>query len=106
MILLMFATLIGAAITVAVLWPHGVLVMLLGAPFGGSFLALVAGGYLALRGTARDEESRGATLQSTKEMVTALKRTHEQLARQSGDAQPATTALADAQRARRAAGIL
>jgi hypothetical protein len=35
--------LIGASVTIVVLWPHGAFLALVSAPFGGSFLALLAG---------------------------------------------------------------
>ena len=41
--------LIGGLITVVLLWPHGALVALVGAPFGGSFTALVVAFLLAWR---------------------------------------------------------
>ncbi len=47
MILLIAAAIVGGPITVALLWPYGLAVALLGAPFGASFLALIAGLLLA-----------------------------------------------------------
>jgi hypothetical protein len=35
--------LIGASVTIVVLWPYGAFLALVSAPFGGSFLALLAG---------------------------------------------------------------
>jgi hypothetical protein len=35
--------LIGSFVTVVVLWPYGAFLALISAPFGGSFLALLAG---------------------------------------------------------------
>jgi hypothetical protein len=49
MILLVFAALLGASITLAALWPYGALVALIAVPFGGSTAAAVAGAVLALR---------------------------------------------------------
>lgn len=38
---LMLSALIGAAVTFAALWPLGAAIALVGAPFGGSLLALL-----------------------------------------------------------------
>jgi hypothetical protein len=43
MILVLPTALIGASVTFALLWPHGAFLALVSAPFGGSFLALLAG---------------------------------------------------------------
>jgi hypothetical protein len=48
MALLLVAALLGGFITFAMLLPYGILTALLGAPFGGSFLTLMAGLLLAL----------------------------------------------------------
>lgn len=40
-ILMMISAIIGAAITIALLWPYGMALAFLGAPVGGSLLALV-----------------------------------------------------------------
>jgi membrane protein implicated in regulation of membrane protease activity len=61
MILLMVATSIGGAVTVAVLWPFGALTALLSAPFGGSFLALVAGLSLAILRTRVERKQERST---------------------------------------------
>ncbi len=65
MILLMVAAWIGGAVTFAVLWPYGALTALLCAPFGGSFLALMAGLSLAILRTRaeRMQERRAASFQ-------------------------------------------
>jgi hypothetical protein len=47
MIVLLAAALIGGLVTFVALLPYGVLIALLGAPFGGSFLTLIAGLLLA-----------------------------------------------------------
>ncbi|GEO18732.1 hypothetical protein [Microvirga aerophila] len=47
MIVLLAAALIGGLVTFAALPPFGVLIALLGAPFGGSFSTLIAGLLLA-----------------------------------------------------------
>jgi hypothetical protein len=73
MVLLLVAALLGGFITFAVLWPYGVLVALVGAPFGGSFLCLMAGLLLALMRTrakrgvepASDRATAAHTPQST-----------------------------------------
>ena len=56
MILLVLASLIGFAITFALLWPYGVLVAVIGASFGGSSLAAISAVCLALRSS----EPKGA----------------------------------------------
>jgi hypothetical protein len=48
MALLLVAALLGGFATFAMLLPYGILVALLGAPFGGSLLCLMAGLLLAL----------------------------------------------------------
>ncbi len=47
MFLLIPAAITGGATTAVLLWPFGVLVALIAAPFGGSLLAVVAAGFLA-----------------------------------------------------------
>jgi hypothetical protein len=49
MILLLFATLAGGALTFAFLWPYGLLIALTGAPLGAGLLTLCAALYIALR---------------------------------------------------------
>jgi hypothetical protein len=56
MALLLVATLLGGFITFALLWPYGILVALVGAPFGGSFLCLMAGLLLALLRTRAERD--------------------------------------------------
>jgi hypothetical protein len=48
MVLLLVAALLGGFITFAMLLPYGILTALVAAPFGGSFLTLLAGLLLAL----------------------------------------------------------
>lgn len=40
--LLLVSAIIGAGVTVVVIWPHGALVALAAAPFGGSLIAVLA----------------------------------------------------------------
>jgi hypothetical protein len=61
MILLLVAALLGGLITFAMLLPSGILVALVGAPFGGSFLILLAGCLLAFQ---RTRAERGVELAS------------------------------------------
>jgi hypothetical protein len=49
LVLVMIAALVGGLITTVVLWPFGALIALAGAPLGGSSLALVVVGFLAVR---------------------------------------------------------
>jgi hypothetical protein len=49
MILLVLVALVGASVTFMALLSHGFLLALIVAPFGGSTLAALAGGLLALR---------------------------------------------------------
>ena len=59
MMILMVAALMGGSVTLATLWPYGVLTALIGAPFGGSLLALLAGLLLAfLRTKAEQRQER------------------------------------------------
>lgn len=46
---LMLSALIGAAVTFSVLWPLGAIIALIGAPLGGSLLALVVSVLLGSR---------------------------------------------------------
>ena len=71
-IVLLFASLLGGSITLALLWPYGVLVAVLGAPFGGSIMTVLVGGFLALRGPGHDESRNLAREQATDEMVALL----------------------------------
>jgi hypothetical protein len=48
-IVLLFASLLGGTITFALLWPHGALVAVLCAPFGGSTMAVLVDGLVARR---------------------------------------------------------
>ncbi len=57
MILLLVAALLGGFMTMAVLWPHGALVALACAPFGGSLLALMAGLLLAFLRTRAERQT-------------------------------------------------
>ena len=69
MIVLLAAALIGGLVTFAVLVPDGVLIALLGAPFGGSFSTLVAGLLLAFvrtRAGRKQEQSVQASLERSK----------------------------------------
>jgi VanZ family protein len=72
MIVLLTAALIGSLTTFAVLLPFGVLTALLSAPFGGSFLTLIAGLLLAFvspRAERKQERSVQASLEKPKETV-------------------------------------
>ncbi|MBF9234421.1 hypothetical protein [Microvirga alba] len=51
MIILLWAILVGGAATFALLWPYGIIVALVGAPFGASSLAGLTALYLSRRGT-------------------------------------------------------
>jgi hypothetical protein len=55
-ILLVVAAWIGGSVTFAALWPYGALTALLSAPFGGSFLALIAGLWLAILRTRAERK--------------------------------------------------
>ena len=57
-ILLTFAALIGSAITFVLLWPYGLVVAVVGLPFGGSLFALlvVVGCALRKRWSARHQQ--------------------------------------------------
>jgi membrane associated rhomboid family serine protease len=70
MIVLLAVGLIGGLATFAVLLPFGALTALLGAPFGGSFLTLIAGLLLAFispRAKRKQEQSVQAPLEKPKE---------------------------------------
>jgi hypothetical protein len=49
MMLILLAGIVSAGVTFFVLWPHGLLVACLGAPFGGSIFAALAALWLGLR---------------------------------------------------------
>jgi hypothetical protein len=69
MIVLLAAALIGGLVTFVVLLPYGVLIALLGAPFGGSFSTLIAGLLLAFvrtRAERKQEHSVQAPLEKPK----------------------------------------
>ena len=69
MIVLLAAALIGGLVTFAALLPYGVLIAFLGAPFGGSFLTLIAGLLLAFvrtRAERKQEHSARAALERPK----------------------------------------
>ena len=53
MILLIPAAIGGGAMTVALLWPSGILVALIAAPFGGSLLTILTAGFVAWRRSAQ-----------------------------------------------------
>ena len=55
-IVLLFASLLGGGITLALLWPCGALVAVLCAPFGGSTMMLLVGGLIARRGAGYEDE--------------------------------------------------
>jgi hypothetical protein len=56
MVLILPAALIGSSVTFALLWPYGAFLALISAPFGGSFLAILAGLLLAF--VERQERKR------------------------------------------------
>jgi hypothetical protein len=61
MVLLLVAALLGGFITFAMLLPYGILVALVGAPFGRSFLTLMAGILLALLRTRAERRVKPAS---------------------------------------------
>jgi hypothetical protein len=61
MVLIVLTALIGAGSTFAALLPFGIVASLLGAPFGGSFAALLAGILIAALRTIRERSQSGAT---------------------------------------------
>ena len=77
-IVLLFASLLGGGIALALLWPYGALVAVLCAPFGGSTMALLVGGFVALRGAGYDESIDPTLEQATDEMVAMLRQAAEQ----------------------------
>ena len=77
-ILLVFASILGGLITVAVLWPFGALLAVLCAPFGGSLMAMFTVGLVALLGPRHNESSDPAWEESVDEMVAALNQVAEQ----------------------------
>jgi hypothetical protein len=62
MIFLIAAALSGAAVTCAMLWHYGFVIVLLGATFGGSLSALLAGFVLALLRLLGGESARNRHL--------------------------------------------
>ena len=80
-IVLLFASLLGGAITLALHWPYGALVAVLSAPLGGSTMAVLMGGLIALRGAGYDESFDPTLKQRTDEMVAVLRQAAEQLHR-------------------------
>jgi hypothetical protein len=76
-IVLLFASLLGGVITLALLWPYGALVAVLSAPFGGSTMALLVGGLIARRGAGYDESLDRNQEQATDEMVAVLRQAAE-----------------------------
>jgi hypothetical protein len=65
MIVAISVSFIGAFITTTLLWPYGPLLALISAPFGGSFLALLAGLLLTFR-KRKQERSIPASCPSVK----------------------------------------
>jgi hypothetical protein len=65
MALLLVAALVGGFATFAILLPCGMLIALLGAPFGGSLLCLMAGLLLALLRTRAERGLEPASAMST-----------------------------------------
>ena len=76
-IVLIAASLLGGGITLALLWPYGALVAVLCAPFGGSTMALLVGGFVALRGAGYDESLDCNQEHATDEMVALLRQAAE-----------------------------
>jgi hypothetical protein len=70
MALLLVAALIGGFITFAMLLPYGIFVALLGAPFGGSALTLMAGLLLAILRTRAEHSAEPASDTSTAAHIT------------------------------------
>jgi hypothetical protein len=72
MVVLIVAAILGGLSTFALLFPYGALAAFIGAPFGGSFLALVVGMLMAFRSARaerRQEQSHGAPLEKRKASV-------------------------------------
>ena len=61
MALLLVAALLGGFVTFAIFLPYGILTALVGAPFGGSFLTLLAGLLLALLRTRAERSVEPAS---------------------------------------------
>jgi hypothetical protein len=76
-IVLTAASLLGGGITLALLWPCGALVAVLSAPLGGSTMALLMGGLIALRGAGYHESLDCNQEQVTDEMVALLRQAAE-----------------------------
>jgi hypothetical protein len=76
-IVLLFASLLGGVITLALLWPYGALLAVLSAPLGGSTMAVLVGGLIALRGAEHGESVDPTLEQATDEMVALLRQAAE-----------------------------
>jgi hypothetical protein len=70
MALLLVAALLGGLVTFAMLLPYGVLTALVGAPFGGSFMTLMAGLLLAFLRTRAERSIEPASDTPTATHVT------------------------------------
>jgi hypothetical protein len=70
MVILLVAALLGGFTTLIVLLPHGMLVALVGALFGGSFLTLMAGLLLAYFRTKAERQIEPASNMLTETQVT------------------------------------
>jgi hypothetical protein len=72
-ILVMVSAIIGGAISIVLLWPYGMALAIIGAPFGGSLLALaVAGLVVLLHSAKRGYTRRAATRKFLKHKDSAL----------------------------------
>jgi membrane protein implicated in regulation of membrane protease activity len=65
MILLLVAAIVGGLVTLVVLWHYGVITALIGATFGGSLSALLAGLVLALRRAMAERKRRSRSLSNS-----------------------------------------
>jgi hypothetical protein len=70
MALFLVAALLGGFVTFAILLPYGILIALVGAPFGGSFLTLMAGLLLALLRTRAERSIEPASDRPTAAHIT------------------------------------
>ncbi len=77
-IVFVVSSILGGALTLALLWPYGLLVAVLGAPFGASLTAILVAGLIILRGRGHDKELDRAVDHSTDEMVAVLRQAVEQ----------------------------
>jgi hypothetical protein len=68
MMMILPTALIGGFVTVVVLWPYGAFLAFISAPFGGSFLALLAG--LLLTFLERKQERSSIQASRSPEKVT------------------------------------